>query len=767
MTQPSINKHADVLRAPALRDFGISALLFLASRAAVFGTYPFGAAMFAACFDKSIAYIGITVMCIGLMTAGFNAGLVKYLIAALLFWIFTRVDLPFKNNRKIVNSVICGGSVLIGGLIVLTYTFTGVYDIFLLIMESMVSAVMYIVFDKARGLIKNGKKRERAAQDELISAAMCVGVFITGLQGIVFPLKISLANIVSVYAIMCISLHTTLTAAGSGGMCLGFMSSMSTADALLTMGVYGLSALFGNFLKNFGKFGVALGFLGGSSIALLYMQSASSLPVSVLDIAIGAAAFIATPKSVHNRIGVFFSKSAQLEPLSVDVRMRDYLAMRLERGADAFKSLEECFSSASDKRLKLYNKEIGTLFDEVADRVCEGCSMASKCWQSDFSKTYRSIMLLLDTIETSGVLTIGSVPREFREKCIRTELFVVEFNHVYELYKKNLVRTGEAVIGRDMVARQYKEISNLMNGMSREISAGFTFREDLEAAVVSGLDKIGVMVFEVSVVESDNGKIEMYLRLGQAEDNEVVAAVLSEAAETPIGFEGETANGCLKFISKPRFTADIGVRRLARDDSEISGDSITVFTTEDYKLYALLSDGMGSGREAMTESRITLRLLKEFLQSGFGIKTAISMINSALCLKLDSECFSTVDLLCVDLISGIAEFYKIGAAESFIYKNGNVETVFSVSLPVGMLPDVKIQGQTKKLGDGDVVMLLSDGITEAGCGALRSDWIKKQIRVPCESMDKMAEEALNTAIKKSRGVVTDDMTVAAIRLIEN
>lgn len=762
----NINKNTDVLRAPILRDFKISALLLLASRAAVFGAYPFGTAFFAACFDKSIAYIGITIMCVGLMSAGAGSGLVKYLLSALLFWIFTKISLPFKKNPKIVSSIACGGSVLIGGLIVLTYTFRGVYDIFLLFMESMISAIMYIIFSKAQGLVSDSKKRERAAQDELISVAICVGVLITGMSGIVFPLKISLADVVSVYAVMCMSLHSPLSAAGSGGLCIGFMSSMSTSDSLLTMGVYGLSALFANLLKGFGKFGVALGFLGGCAIALLYTQSAALLPVSIIEVAIGAAAFIATPKSAHNKIGAFFSKSVQLETVSADVRMKEYLSMRLERSANAFKSLEECFSSASDRRLKLYNKEIGSLFDEVADRVCEGCSMAQKCWQSEFSKTYRNIMLLLDTIEKNGILTIGSVAPAFREKCIRTELFVVEFNHVYELYKKNAVRAGEALIGRDMVAGQYHEISNMMSAMSKEISGGFTFREDIETLAVSELDKLGITVFEVSAIENENGKIEIYLNVSQNSDPEVIASAISEIAATPIGFEGKAENGYLKFISKSKFTADIGVRRLSRDDSELSGDSITVFTA-DYKLYVILSDGMGSGREAMTESHITLKLLKEFLQSGFGIKTAISMINSALCLKLDSECFSTVDLLCIDLISGAAEFYKIGGAESFIYKNGSVETVFSVSLPVGMLPGVKIHAQTKKLDDGDTIMLLSDGITEAGYGALRTDWIKKQIRMPYESMDKMAEEVLQTAVKKCRDTVTDDMTVAAIRLIEN
>ena len=89
-----------------------------------------------------------------------------------------------------------------------------------------------------------------------------MGVFITGLSGIVFPYNISLANIVSVYAVLCIALHGGIAAAGSGGLCIGFMSAMSSPSAVVTMGIFGISALFGNLLKSFGRFGVALGFLG-------------------------------------------------------------------------------------------------------------------------------------------------------------------------------------------------------------------------------------------------------------------------------------------------------------------------------------------------------------------------------------------------------------------------------------------------------------------------------------------------------------------------
>lgn len=766
MTQQEIKDkiNPENLRAPLLRDGWGVALLLLAGRASVLGMFPFGAAFFAACFDKSIAYIGITALIISLFTSAGRAMVVKYLVAALVFWIYARFR---KKNSLVLDAAVCGGSMVLGGLVHLIYSFTGAYDILLLLIEGIITGMMYIIFSKAQSFMENRKTRTRTAQDELISIAVSVGVFITGLSGIVFPFGVSLADVLSVYATLCIALHTSLAAAGSGGLCIGFLASMSSPSAVVTMGIFGISALFSNLLKSFGRLGVALGFIGGSSVALLYAGSAFELPVTIVEASIGAALFILTPAKYHDMMDTLFTGTAQIEALSTDVRAKEYLTMRLEKASGAFKSLEECFESATQKRLKTYTKDVAALLDETADRVCDGCPNAARCWQDDFTRTYRSIMKLLEIMETQGMLTYDNVPMSFREKCIRTELFVVEFNHVYELYKKNLIRMGEAVAGRDLVARQYREVAALMDDMAGTITAGFDFRESAEQEITTELDKIGIAAFEVSVIEGGEGRIEVYMSINKPSETAKIASVLEEVLETPMVYDGENAGALMRFVSRARYSVDIGIRQICSDFSEVSGDCIESFMADDYKHYIIISDGMGSGRRAMSESHITLKLLKEFLMSGFGVHTAVDMINSALCLKLDDESFSTVDLLCIDLMTGVCEFFKIGSAESVIMHGANVETVFSVSLPVGMIAGVHAEGQAKRLGDGDTILMMSDGVSEAGYGTARTDWIKKEIQKPYIVMDDMAQAVLEAAIKKSRDSVVDDMTVAAVRLVAN
>lgn len=755
--------NSEMLRAPLLVDALPAALLFLAGRASVLGMFPFGVAFFAACFDKSIAYIGITALIISLFTSAGRYMAVKYLVAALVFWIYTR----FKRKDSLVwDAAACGGSMVLGGLVFLTYGFTGMYDVLMLLVEGIVTGMMYIIFSKAKSFMVNRKTRTRTAQDELVSIAVSAGVFITGLSGVVFPKGVSLADILSVYATLCIALHTSLAAAGSGGLCIGFLASMSSPSAVVTMGIFGISALFANLLKSFGRFGVALGFVGGSAVALLYAGNTFELPVSIAEAVIGAALFALTPLRYHNMIEEIFTNSSKIETLSTDTRAKAYLTMRLEKASNAFKSLEECFENATQKRLKSYGKDVAQLLDETADRVCEGCPNAVKCWQNDFTRTYRGIMQLLETMENQGMLALDNVPPSFREKCVRTELFVVEFNHIYELYKKNLVRMGEAVQGRDLVARQYRDVAALMDEMAGTITAGFDFRENAEEEITTELDKLGIAAYEVSVIEGGDGRMEVYMSVNKPAETSQITAVLEQVLETPMLYDGENVGTLMRFVSKARYSVDIGIKQMTRDFSEVSGDCVDSFSAGSYKHYIIISDGMGSGRRAMNESRITLGLLKEFLISGFGVRTAVDMINSALCLKLDYECFSTVDILCVDLMTGICEFFKIGSAESVIMHGANVETVFSVSLPVGMVADVHTEGQAKRLSGGDTILMMTDGVSEAGFGA-RTDWIKQEIQKPYIVMDDMAQAVLEMAIKKSRDNVVDDMTVAAVRLIEN
>ncbi len=203
------------------------------------------------------------------------------------------------------------------------------------------------------------------------------------------------------------------------------------------------------------------------------------------------------------------------------------------------------------------------------------------------------------------------------------------------------------------------------------------------------------------------------------------------------------------------------------DKDGISGDCYTEFVAENERFYAILCDGMGRGRKAYRESKMTVELLKEFIKTGFLKDKAVNMINSALAIKGDSESFSTVDMMELDMVTGDCEFLKIGSAESFIKHKEYVETLSSVSLPVGIIDDVKTETLKRRLVNGDMVIMVSDGVGEAGYGVLKGEWIKRLIKSSSGDTKSLSEEILTEAIRRSPPDKEDDMTVAVIKIIRN
>lgn len=746
------------LRVPKLKDIFPSLILILASRASVMGVFPFGVAMFAAVFDKRIAYIGIAAVCAGIFTSAGVGAIAKYLISLMVYWMFIKI---YRGKKETVYALASACAVIIGGGATLLADFGSTYDIFLLAVESVICGLMYIVFRKAQPIADN--YTFNATQEEYISTAVAVGVIIAGFNGIMAG-PVRLSNVFSVYAVMITALNSSVAISGCMGICIGFMSSMATSESLLMMGIYGFCAVFSSAMNCYKKAGCIAGYICASAITLIYTKNIYSIPFSIFDTFAGSFLFLITPRIIQEYFKTFFTKSLHVESVSPDRRMREYLTMRLKRAGEAFLSLHECFLAVSEGRLKKYSDDIGIILDETTDRVCENCKMCGKCWQTDFRRTYKNVLELIGVIESCGMLTQENIPEHFCEKCIRADVFIQEINHVYELFKRDVIRRSDSVVTRNLISSQYGELCRLFSGMAGDIENGFSFLEKEEERIVEDLDKQGIMTYEVSAIESVSGNCEIYLRLPPAVNKTAVEGVLSDVMCRPIEFDA-IDDGLSKYVSKSLYTVQTSVLQLPREGAAVNGDSITVFTTEHGKFFAIIADGMGSGREAQYESAAALRLLTSFLKSGFSIKTALGILNSSLCLNMDGEIYSTIDILCINLYTGEAELYKIGSAETVILNGDTVKTISSISVPVGILSDIRPDKKTFSLNEGDTILMMTDGITESGYTASRTDWIKKIIIKPFENTDELSKEVMDTALAKNRGIAKDDMSIVALRFM--
>ncbi len=194
-------------------------------------------------------------------------------------------------------------------------------------------------------------------------------------------------------------------------------------------------------------------------------------------------------------------------------------------------------------------------------------------------------------------------------------------------------------------------------------------------------------------------------------------------------------------------------------NGEVSGDTADIFESKEMFAYGLISDGMGSGNEAKRTSEFVLSFLKCALQLGGFYTPIMHMLNSAVRRKRE-ECGATVDLFCFDLVNGEAYFIKSGAAPSFVKRGGSIFRIKSETMPLGFIGQVDAEKTSVKVGLGDYIIMLSDGVCQIG---EEVPWLIELLSGEApDNLEEYASLIMEEAKKNGKG--EDDMSVLVLKV---
>ena len=116
--------------------------------------------------------------------------------------------------------------------------------------------------------------------------------------------------------------------------------------------------------------------------------------------------------------------------------------------------------------------------------------------------------------------------------------------------------------------------------------------------------------------------------------------------------------------------------------------------------------------------------------------------------------------MCMDLDSGVADFYKIGAAATFIRHGGEVRAVDCSGMPAGVFADLRIAKVSEQLESGDFIVMVTDGVLEhlhvPDAKETMADIIKN---VSTNNPARFSKDILEQILLFTGGQVRDDMTV--------
>ena len=175
-----------------------------------------------------------------------------------------------------------------------------------------------------------------------------------------------------------------------------------------------------------------------------------------------------------------------------------------------------------------------------------------------------------------------------------------------------------------------------------------------------------------------------------------------------------------------------------------------------------LSDGMGHGAGAQEESKKTLELLSLCLEAGYSRTQAMTAVNGAMLSATGGEKFATVDLCLMNLWTGETVMNKLGACASFILQGQKLTTVEGAALPLGIIEHAQPMEHTFILVEGDVLLLVSDGVMDAFPKDRGIPRILQQQRD--QTPQRLADILLREAIMQQNGLPADDMTVLCARV---
>lgn len=170
------------------------------------------------------------------------------------------------------------------------------------------------------------------------------------------------------------------------------------------------------------------------------------------------------------------------------------------------------------------------------------------------------------------------------------------------------------------------------------------------------------------------------------------------------------------------FSCRVGAALRPKEGETVCGDTVASFPTEAGEWCLLLADGMGSGESARKESALTCRLLQQFLEAGIAPEAAMKTLNSAMALRgAETGSFTTIDLCVFKPATGALEFYKYGAAPSYLKKGGTVRRITGASLPAGLRGTPAAPDVTRlRLEPGSFAVMISDGVADPG----RDEWLQ-------------------------------------------
>lgn len=646
--------------------------------------------------------------------------------------------------------------------------------------ESVFAGVLTFLFLHCLGPFARGSASRTVSGE----AAFCFLVLMAGVIAGTGSLEYQFITLRGVISRLVILLGALSGGAGIGaaaGAVVGIIPGFAFVVSPVIIGAYSFAGLLAGAVRSFGKLAVAVGFLLGNILLSVYVSDYGDLKAVLAETALATVLFLLVPARIQEKIKDHLPKDSRELPATTPIqenRLRELTVNRIRDWSSVFTELSRSFEQVSSTVQKAQEEQgLQQLFAEVSKKVCEGCALYRTCWERDYYRTYQNLLDMLSVVELQGKISIEDLSDDLKKRCARLKEMSITITCVYETYKVNRYWQERLLESRELVSEQLKGVSQIMESLSGELELDVELNGEIDDALRYRFQKMGIGIEDLYTLHKEDGLMEVGIVKpacrGEMACRFTIAPVVSKVVGRVFNVastncqlrEGEDLCS-FKLYPALKYRLDVGVAKLGKDANPVSGDSHAIMQLKEGRVALLLSDGMGSGPKAAKESGTVVSLLEHLLESGFGQDLAVKTVNSIMILRSAEETFSTVDLVVLDLYTGNGTFLKIGAVPSYLARGRRVGVVRANALPVGVVENIQFTSVNRVLEDGDLLVMVSDGILDAYNGTLDKDqWMSGLLQdLGSVVAQEAAEVVLELARNAAGGNIPDDMTVITARL---
>lgn len=587
---------------------------------------------------------------------------------------------------------------------------------------------------------------------ERMGAALLIGALVlTGMSTFIFG-YVSVPLILTHLVIMVASVVGGVQVATVVAVLAGTILSISKLSFSGMIAVYAVTGFLAGLHRPFGRLWQAFSMLGATFFFILYDRTLPLDTVYIGSLVTASILFFMVPSKWVKYI------KDQLFPdtSNILIRRQKWMTERINNQLQEFQHFVDFITRFISDRFETKGKEEKGQSQPLS--ACQTCFQYEKCW----GEKSNGIPILMEQWENETKKSRIQLEKKIQYKCVKPGQILQELAE--REAKKRL--SNELQHGKKMYALKLRDMGNHMSGLINNLDDNITLYTSHEEEVRQKFQQCNIPFFQIDVLNIAVGQMEVVCCLPV----ESRAKMVGERLILPIFYElwkEPFEITSMKEVHHPyehiqmtckssvRFQVTHDVYTSSSRNTIYSGDAYAVFPLHPGLLAVILSDGMGNDIEAHRESRRVMQFMRECLNKKMDPETTMHTLHYMMSLQDDTDSYATVDLALIDLQKGELWSWKAGSMSTYLIRGSEMRKIESKHVPFGFLPTFTIEARKVDIKDGDILLMLSDGVFSSNTTIEKQElYYKKILQDPSIDAEQFVKK-----LEETYSLPGDDRTV--------